>query len=143
MYIGLKFRSSIDGESTLLTLKLLPCANAESGTLRSSWLITTAEYLLQCGFVSSCDFLPGEAKNLCVPEPRPRACRRENLLGRLNHASQDVLQKRIGEGNLHVYQCEERLYLLRHICEGGRNTGFEVICCLGLVASPDFVFTGR
>ncbi len=46
-----------------------------------------------------------------------------HLLRRFNQAGQNVLQQGIGEGKLCVYQSEERLYLLRSICKGSRNTG--------------------
>ena len=42
----------------------------------SSWLLATFEDLFQSRFVPRCDLLSGEAKDLCVSEPRPRAGRR-------------------------------------------------------------------
>src|SRR6184192_4397306 len=81
-------------------------AGAAGGNDLSSLLFPTSEDLLQRSFVPRRYLLSGEAENLCVSESRPRPGRRQHLLWRFNYAGQNVLQQRICEGNLGVYQSE-------------------------------------
>jgi hypothetical protein len=39
-------------------------------------------------------------------------------------------------------QSEERLYLLRHICEGGRDAGLKLSCGFRVIALSKFVLAG-
>src|SRR5438128_4530129 len=107
-----------------------------------SWLFPTSEDLFQRSFVPRCHFLCGKTENLCISELRPRASRRQDLFRRLNHAGQHVLQKGIGQSKLSMAQSEERLYLLRHICESGRNASLKLGCRFRVIALPKFVLTG-
>jgi hypothetical protein len=109
----------------------------------SSLMLTGGEHLLESGFVSSGYFLRCEAKNLCVPDPGPRACRGEYLLGWLNHAGQHILQKGIRQSKLAMAQREKCLYLLRHICERSRDAGLKLGCRFRVITLPKFVLTGR
>jgi hypothetical protein len=93
----------------------------------SSLMLTGREHLLQCSLVASCYFLRGVVENLGVSRPGACASRRQHFVGGLNHAGQNVLQERICQGKLRVYQSEQRLYLLRHICKGGRNAGLKLL----------------
>src|SRR5437867_11194901 len=105
----------------------------------ASSLVPTTEVLIQRSFVPRCYFLCGKTENLCISELRPRASRRQDLFRRLNHAGQHVLQKGIGQSKLSMAQSEERLYLLRHICEGGRNAGLKLGCGFRVIALSKFV----
>ena len=49
-------------------------------------LFAMSQYLFQCGFVSSCYLLRGEAENLCIPEFRTRTSSGQRLLRGLNYA---------------------------------------------------------
>jgi hypothetical protein len=108
-----------------------------------SLLFAMSQYLFQCGFVSSRDLLARKAKNLCVSELCPRTGGGQYLLGRLSHAGQDVLQLAISEGDLCVYQSEERLHLSGYVCEGRHHAGLKVVHRFRIVASLKFVLTSR
>src|SRR5947209_3830379 len=41
-----------------------------------------------------------------------------------------------------MYQSEERLYFLRHVCEGGRDASLKLRRCFRVIALPKFVLTG-
>src|SRR5437660_6993736 len=107
----------------------------------TSWLFSTSEDLFQRSFVPRCYFLCGKTENLCISELRPRASRSQDLFRRLNHAGQHVLQKGIGQSKLSMAQSEECLYLLRHICEGGRDAGLKLGCRFRVIALAKFVLT--
>src|SRR5947208_12319478 len=106
----------------------------------SSLLFPSSEDLFQRSFVPRCYFLCGKTKNLCISELRPRPSRRQDLFRR--HAGQHILQKGIGQSKLSMAQSEERLYLLGHICEGGRDAGLKLGCRFRVIALPKFVLTG-
>src|SRR5260370_7796266 len=103
--------------------------------------IATGEDLLQRSFVPRRDLLSREAKDLRISKPCPRPSRRQDLLRRLNHAGQHVLEKRIRQSKLGVDQSEEGLYLLRHIREVGRDAVLQLALRFPVIALPNFVLT--
>src|SRR6266566_3187916 len=82
----------------------LPCSRRRKHL--SSLLLSTSEDLFERSFVPRRYFLCGKTKNLCISEPRPRASRRQDIFRRLNHTSQHVLQKGIGQSELGMGQSE-------------------------------------
>jgi hypothetical protein len=96
--------------------------------------------LLQSGFVPRCDLLTRQTQDPCIakpgPGPGPGASGRQHLLWRFRDAGQNVLQERIREGDLRVYQGEEGLHLLPHIYEGSCDLIFQVFYRLGFIATP-------
>src|SRR5882762_6021667 len=103
---GIPFKQ---GPKRLLVLTPFSVAGAAGGTLFFSWLIATAEYLLQSGFVSSRHFLCCVPKNLCVSELSPCPSPSQHIFWRLNHAGQNILQEGIRQSKLGMCQSEERL----------------------------------
>lgn len=66
-----------------------------------------SEYLLESGLVTCRHLLRGVVKNFHVSRPGARASRREYFFGRLNHAGEYVLQKRVRQSKLAVGKSEE------------------------------------
>src|SRR6266478_1686368 len=96
---GIPFKQ---GPKRLLVLTPFSVAGAAGGTLFFSWLIATAEYLLQSGFVSSRHFLCCVPKNLCVSELSPCPSPSQHIFWRLNHAGQNILQEGIRQSKLGI-----------------------------------------
>jgi hypothetical protein len=120
---------------------VLPPSLAGLNDAISSWLFPAIEDLLQSGFVPRCDLLTRQTQDPCIAKPRPGASGRQHLLCRFRDAGQNVLQERIREGDLRVYQGEEGLHLLPHIYEGSCDFIFQVFYRLGSIAIPKCLLT--